>query len=118
MTWWWDIDDKKLLEKYKAILLLSLLKMLILVILFIALANLKAIFLKFFLFSIFKMVDSMDIYKSFNINIGTVMKNLEMLKLVSNLLKTKKLCNHAFQILPYLFRYIPDQYKTQRICHK
>ena len=96
-------------------MLLSLLKMLILVVLFIALANLKAIILKFFLFSIFKMVDSMDIYKSFNINIGTIMKNLEMLKLVFDLLKIKKLCNHVFQILPYLFRYIPDQHKTQQI---
>ena len=94
-------------------MLLSLLKMLILVVLFIALANLKAIILKFFLFS--KMVDSMDIYKSFNINIGTIMKNLEMLKLVFDLLKIKKLCNHVFQILPYLFRYILDQHKTQQI---
>ena len=30
------------------------------------------------------MVDSMDIYMSLNINIGTVMKNPEMLKLVPN----------------------------------
>ena len=36
------------------------------------------------------MVDSMDIYKSLNIDIRTVMKNLEMLKLVSDHLKTKK----------------------------
>ena len=34
------------------------------------------------------MVDSMDIYKS--LNIGTVMKNLELLKFVSDHLKTKK----------------------------
>ena len=33
------------------------------------------------------MVDSMDIYKS--LNIGTIMKNLELLKFVSDHLKTK-----------------------------
>ena len=32
----------------------------------------------------------MDIYKSLNINIGTVMKNSEMLKFVADHLKTKK----------------------------
>ena len=35
------------------------------------------IFFTFFCFAIHKMVDSMDIYKSLNISIGTVMKNLE-----------------------------------------
>ena len=34
------------------------------------------------------MVDSMDIYKSLNINIGIVMKNPEMLKFVPSLVKT------------------------------
>ena len=48
------------------------------------------------------MVDNMDIYKSLNINIGTVMKNPEMLKLVSDHLKTKKMCKHAVIKLPYL----------------
>ena len=36
------------------------------------------------------MVDSMDIYKSLNTNIGTVMRNSEMLKLVPDPRKTKK----------------------------
>ena len=36
------------------------------------------------------MVDSMDIYKSLNISIGTVTKNPEMLKFVPERLKTKK----------------------------
>ena len=40
------------------------------------------------------MVDSMDIYKSLDINIRTVMKNPEMLKFVPDLLKTKKMCKH------------------------
>ena len=38
------------------------------------------------------MVDSMDIYRSLNINIGTVMRNTEMLKFVSDHLKTKQMC--------------------------
>ena len=36
------------------------------------------------------MVDIMDIYKSLNISIGTVMKNPEMLKFVPDHVKTKK----------------------------
>ena len=47
------------------------------------------IFFLLFSFSIYKMVDSMDIYKSLN-SIGTVMKNPEMLKFVPDHLKTKK----------------------------
>ena len=41
------------------------------------------------------MVDSMDIYKPLNINIGTVMKNPEMLTFVPDHLKTKKMCKYA-----------------------
>ena len=37
------------------------------------------------------MVDIMDIYKSLNISIGTVMKNPEMLKFVPDHVKTKKI---------------------------
>ena len=37
------------------------------------------------------MFDSMDIYKSLNINIGTVMRKPEMLKFVPDYLKTKKI---------------------------
>ena len=36
------------------------------------------------------MVDSMDIFKSLNINIGTVIKNPEILKFVPDNFKTKK----------------------------
>ena len=36
------------------------------------------------------MVDIMDVYKSLNISIGTVMNNLEMLKFGLGHLKTKK----------------------------
>ena len=41
------------------------------------------------LFSIDKMTYIMDVYKSLNISIGTVMKNPEMLKLVPDHVKTK-----------------------------
>ena len=67
------------------------------------------------------MVDSMDICKSLNVNIGTVMKNSEMLKFVPDHLKTKKMCKHAVKKLPlknYHIRYAPDQYKTQQMCDK
>ena len=42
------------------------------------------------MFSIYETVDSMEIYKSLNINIGTVMENPEMLKFALDHLKTKK----------------------------
>ena len=41
------------------------------------------------------MVDSRDINKYLNINIGIVMKKPEMLKLVPDHLKTEKMCRHA-----------------------
>ena len=43
----------------------------------------------------------MDIYKSLNINIGTVMKNPVMLRFVPDHLKTKKMCKHVVKKLPY-----------------
>ena len=62
------------MDVYKKILIFSLLK--------------TVFFLLFF--SIDKMVDSMNICKSLNINIGTVMKNPEILKFVLDHLKTKQ----------------------------
>ena len=41
------------------------------------------------------MLDSMDIHKSLDINIGTVMKNPDMLKFAPEHFKVKKLCRHA-----------------------
>ena len=55
----------------------------------------------------------MDVYKSLNIAIGTLMQNPEMLKFVPDHLKTNKLSNRAVKKLPYLLRHVPDQYKTQ-----
>ena len=62
------------MDVYKKILIFSLLK--------------TVFFLLFF--SIGKMVDSMNICKSLNINIGTVMKNPEILNFVLDHLKTKQ----------------------------
>ena len=64
------------------------------------------------------MVDSKNVYKSLNINIGTVMKNPQMLKFVLVCLKTIKVCQHAEKKLPCLLRHVPDQYNTQKICDK
>ena len=50
------------------------------------------------------MVDSLDIYESLNINIGSVMKNPEMLKFLPDYLKYKKMCRHAVKKLSYLLR--------------
>ena len=44
----------------------------------------------YFFFSIYKMVEVMDIYKSLDTSIGTVIKSLEMLKFAPDHLKTKK----------------------------
>ena len=36
-----------------------------------------------------------------------------MLKFVPDHLKTKKMCKHAAKKLPFVIRYVIDQYKTQ-----
>ena len=59
------------------------------------------------------MVDIMDVYKSLNISIGTVMKNSKMSKSVPDHLKTKEMCKHAVKKFSYLLRYVPYQYNTQ-----
>ena len=64
------------------------------------------------------MVDSIYIYQSLNISIGTVMKNPDMFKFVADHLKIKKMGKHAVKKCPYLLRYVPDQYKTQKMCNK
>ena len=66
-------------------------------------------FFLLFWFGIYKMVDTMDIYKPLNIGIGKLMKNPEMLKFISDHLKTKRMRNHAVKKLTYLLRYVPNQ---------
>ena len=60
----------------------------------------------------------MDICKSLNISVSTVMKNPEILKFVPDHLQTKKIFEHAVKKLPYLLRYVSDQLKTQQMCDK
>ena len=61
-------------------------------------------FFLLFLISVCKTVDCVYIYKHININIQTVIKNLEMLKAVSTYLKTKQMCNYAFKKLRFVRR--------------
>ena len=56
----------------------------------------------------------MDTYKSLNINNGTVMKNLEILKFVPDQLKTKQISNYGVKKLPFVIRYVSDQYKSKK----
>ena len=67
-------------------------------------------FFYFFLFSKYKTVDIINVYKSLNITFETVIKNPEMLKFVPDHLKTKK--------QSYLLRNVSDKYKTQQMCDK
>ena len=50
----------------------------------------------------------MCIHKLINTNIGTLMKNPEMLKFIPDHLKTKQMCNYAVKKLPFVIRYVPD----------
>ena len=59
---------------------------------------------------------SIGTYKTVKINIGTVMRNPKMLKLVPDHPKTKKLYKHTVKKLPYLLAYVPEQYKTHQMC--
>ena len=43
---------------------------------------------------------------------------VQMLKLIPDHHKTKKLCKHPTKKLRYLLRYARHQYKTQNICDK
>ena len=48
------------------------------------------------------MVDIIDIYKSLNVSIGTLMRNPKILEFVPDHPKTKQLCQHGVNKLPYL----------------
>ena len=84
------------------------------------------------------MVDSeysMNIYKTLKKSIGTVMRNPEMLKIVTDHLKTKKMCKYVVKKLPFQYKtqqmfdkailenggtltYVLDCYKNQEMCNK
>ena len=56
--------------------------------------------------------------KSSKLSIGAIIKNLKLLKFVSDKLKTKNMFKHVLvKKLPFVIRYFLDQ-KTQEICHK
>ena len=64
------------------------------------------------------MVDSQystDNYNSVKIVIGAIIRSPEMLRLVHNYLKTKKMCKHSAKKLSFLKRYVPDRYKAQEM---
>ena len=41
-----------------------------------------------------------------------------MLRFVIDHLKTERMCNNAVKKLPFLIKYIPNQYNTNKICDK
>ena len=54
------------------------------------------------------MIDIMDVYKSLNISILTVMEIPELIKFVPDNLKAKNMYKYTVKKLPYLLRYISD----------
>ena len=57
------------------------------------------------------MVDSRystDDYKSLNINIAAITKNLQMLRFILDHLKTKRMCEILLKKLSFVIRYVPD----------
>lgn len=45
-----------------------------------------------------------------------------MLKIVPDYLKTKEMCKYSVKNIPFVIRYVPEQYKTQkwwniRVCY-
>ena len=56
-----------------------------------------------------------NINKYLKISIGAVMKYPEMLKFFPDDLKLKNVCKHAVLKLPFVIRYVADQFKTQKM---
>ena len=62
------------------------------------------------------MVDSEYVrgnYKTLKISIAAVIKNQGMIRFPPDYLKTKNICKQVVKKLPFLIRYVPDEYKTQ-----
>ena len=53
--------------------------------------------------------NSNDNCKTLKISIGTIIKNLEMLKFVPDHLKTKKMCKNAIKKLPFVTWHVLDR---------
>ena len=72
---------------------------------FLNLSLLKTVFFYFFRFPFMKELIVNIVWAPKNLaklNIGTVMRNTEILELVPDHFKTKKMCKHAVKNLPYL----------------
>ena len=61
---------------------------------------------------------STEDYKFLIINIGIIMRKPEMLKYVTDHLKTKNVCKHAVKRLHLVKIYVLDQNKTQKTSEK
>ena len=60
-----------------------------------------------------------SIIQSSKFSIGAAAtENLEMLKFIPDHLKTEKICKHVVKKLPFVIRYVSDQYNTQQMCDK
>ena len=69
----------------------------------------------------YRMIDSeysTDNYKYLKISIGEIIKKLEKLRLDSDHLKIKKMCNHAVKKLSFVIRDFPEQCRTQQMCDR
>ena len=56
--------------------------------------------------------------KTLKISVGTITKNLEMLTFIPDHLNTKNMCKNAVKKLPFVIKYVPDQYKSKEMYHK
>ena len=54
----------------------------------------------------------------FQISVGSIIKNPEMLRFISDYLKTKNTCKDAVKKLPFIIKFIPDQCETQEMSGK
>ena len=61
--------------------------------------------------------NSSDNYSTLKISIGAIIKNSELLKIVPDQLKTKKMCKNAVKKSKFVM-YVFDQYKRQQKCDK
>ena len=57
-------------------------------------------------------------YTSSKMSIGAIIENPKMLKFVPDHLKTKNMFKNAVEKLPFIIRYVRDQYKAQEMCNK
>ena len=111
-----NVDYRCIIHNISKSEAISLFKKSVLLGIYIKILSEISVILRHFLFSIYKVADIMDIYKSLNSSIGAIMKNPVMLIFVSDHLKTEKWFKHAVKNLPYLLRHVPAQYKTQQMC--